>query len=190
MMSPSRFRQIYATVAVSVFLLLAGALLTGSNLLMPTRLSYKQFYSYAVPQPPKQIKLDKLSTPDIECLRSIAQETVSLSNAWDDLISILGPKNLNSNDETISVLIKERLATIDRKLNSIRTLEVTTAIEEWYRVQYAPGLDEMQYVIDDLGALYAKQDYVSLRLRLKRAETANVYFSAAGQTIAPFAPKQ
>lgn len=189
MTSPSRLRQISATVAMSVFLLLAGALLTGCNLSMQTRLNYKQFYLHAPPQPPEQIELGKLSTSDIECLQSIALETVSLSNAWDDLISILGPKNLNSSDETISALIKKRLTAIDSELDNIRTLEVTTALEEWYRVQYAPGLDELQYVSDNLGELYAKQDFVAVRMCLKRVDKANAYFSAAGQTIAQFAPK-
>lgn len=184
-----RRAHIPAAVVISIFLLLLGTSLTGCTSLRSSEVDYEQFVGGAMPGPPQPIKLGELSGSDMRYLRAIAQKTIGLSNAWADLANIFGPKYLHAGDKEISRLLKDRLASIDREVNNIRALKPTPALAKWYRAQYAPGLEELEYIVDNLGPLYAKRDHLGVRMCLKHKTYADVYFSAAGQTIAPFAPQ-
>lgn len=194
LLTPTRVRGVArktapAALAVTVFLLLAATLLTGCTSLMPKGVSYERFIHGTMPKPPKPMKLSKLSTDDTKYLKAVARKTVHLGDALVDLHNLFGPRYLHSSDEAISALLKERLAAIDGDLKDIRALRPTPALAGWYRKQYEPGIAELQYLVDNLGPLYAKRDHVGVRMSLKHTMYADVYFSAAGETIAPFAPK-
>jgi hypothetical protein len=183
-------RRIFVSAILTLCLLVAAALLGGCSSAGPTRLSYKQFYSDAEPPPPPAVPIGKLSPDDIGYLRALSHDTVRLAAAWDDVAETLGPSDLHLSDSALSVLLARRLSAVEGDLRDIRALKPTRALARWYRVEYAPGLAELDGVAKNLGPLCAKRDWVAVRMCLKRADCANVYFSAAGQAIAPFAPKQ
>ncbi|MBE0448549.1 MAG: hypothetical protein IBX64_10715 [Actinobacteria bacterium] len=176
-----------ATAAISILLLLSATLLSGCNSMLPKGVGYEQFLGNTVPQVP-HVKLGELSAQDLDYLKVVARQTVRLSDAVSELQSLFTAKNFHSSDEEIRRLLKQRLSKIDRELTDIKALKAPPALADWYRLQYEPGLDELQYVVDHLGPLYDKRDHVAVRMCLKHVAIAGDYFSAAGQTIAPFAP--
>lgn len=147
------------------------------------------FVNGTMPQVP-QVELRDLSRSDLRYLTRLAEMSVDLSVSVDALNQVWAPEYLHSSDEAMSVLLKDRLAATGAEIEQIRAVKVTPGLAHWYEQQYGPGLDELQYVVDNLDELYANRDHVGVRMCLKHITYANAFFSGAAQTIAPFAPKR
>lgn len=182
-------RRIATTVIMSMALLVVGGSLTACSSALPTRLDYEQFYWSEPPPQPAPVELTDLSEADLTYLRAVAQGTGRLSTAWNGVTALLGPENLHVSDESVTGSLQSRLTAMDRELRQIRALEPTPALEEWYHVQFAPGLEELGYVVDNLGRLYIERDHVGVRTCLQRVDSANSYLAAAGETISQFSSK-
>ncbi len=175
--------------AVALVLIAVLAMPAAGCVELPEGVTYEQFIGAAYPQVP-DVRLEGLTQADIDYVRTVARQTVRLRDAVADLNAVWGSQNLHASEVEVNRMLSDRLDTLDELIRETRAIEVPPTLEDWFALQYGPGLDELQYVVDNLQSLHERHDHVGIKMCLKHVWYADTYFSAAAESVTGFMPSE
>lgn len=177
-----------------VMLLFLGCLpLVGCRMAEPIeQVSSHDFLSFDFPQVP-EVEVGALSDSDVRYLEQVATITVDIYRQVECLNELFGGADsprLHESDSEAEKDLDECLQELDADIDEVRSLAVPPALSEWYRLQYEPGIDELQGVVDELSGLRRSHDPMHVWMCLKHVAYADTYLSAAGRSVQPYGRQQ